>query len=61
MGNDLRNLPGLHAIVQRQVEMIRHFDGLIACDECRQRYYAAVVANGRAPDVSYIAKQAVSG
>jgi hypothetical protein len=33
---------GFNAVIEREVEVVRHFGGLIACDNCRQRDNAAV-------------------
>jgi hypothetical protein len=56
--DDLRNLSGLDAVFEREVEVIWHFDCLIAGDECRQCHDAAV-AKREPGTFPYLAKQAV--
>ena len=42
MGDDLRDLAGLDAVVQGQIEVIRHVNRLIARDQSRKRNDAPV-------------------
>ena len=42
MRDDLGNLAGLDAILERQIEMVRHLDRLISRDQRRQSHNAAI-------------------
>ena len=56
MRDDLRDLARLDAVIERQVEMVRHLDGLVARDQCGQRNDAAV-ARREAGAFPHIAEQ----
>src|SRR5207244_13129317 len=54
--DDLGDLARLHAVVERQVEVVRHLDRLVACDQRGERNDAAV-ARAEATPCRYVAEK----
>ena len=42
MGHDFRYFRWFHAVIEREVEVLRQLGGLITCDQRGERYNAAI-------------------
>ena len=58
MGDDLRNLRRLDAVVERKLQVLRQRNRLIAPDQRRDRDHAAI-AQGQAGALPHLSEQAI--